>query len=164
MAPLSVTQRLDFHTTDAEAFKSIIALERYIHARTLGESLIALVKLRASHINRCAFCLDMHSRDARKAGIDQRKIDIVDAWREAPSFYSEREQAALALTEEVTLIRRGGVSDETWEWVAANYSEKEIVELLMTISAINTWNRLAISTHMALPGQPGTDRAQAAAD
>src|SRR5690625_6747102 len=101
MAPLSVTQRLDFHTTDAEAFKSIIALERYIHAGTLGESLIALVKLRASHINRCAFCLDMHSRDARKAGIDQRKIDIVDAWREAPSFYSEREQRSEEHTSEL---------------------------------------------------------------
>lgn len=164
MAELSVTQRLNFQQVDPAAFKPMLDLEKYIHGGSLGADLIALVKLRASHLNGCAFCLDMHARDAREAGVDQRKMDVLDAWREAPSLYSEREQAAFALTEEVTLIRRGGVADETWGWVSSNFSQEELVQLLMTISAINVWNRLAISTHMDLPGMAGHSAPRAAAD
>src|SRR5699024_4985172 len=93
--------------------------------------------------------LNMHAREARKAEVDQVKVDVLAGWKEAASVYSSREQAALRLTEEVTLIA-GGVSDETWEAASADFSEQEMVELLMAISAINVWNRLAVSTHQPL--------------
>ncbi len=127
------------------------AMEKYIHKGSLGESLLALVKMRASQINGCAYCLDMHAREGREAGVDQRLLDVLAGWREAPALYSEREQAAIALTEEVTLIGEAGVSDAVWTRAAAAFSQKELVTLLMAISAINVWNRLAITTHQALP-------------
>ncbi len=129
------------------------AMEKYIHAGTLGEALLALVKIRASQINGCAFCLDMHGREARAAGVDNRRIDVLAGWEEAPELYSERERAAIALTEEVTLIGNGGVSDLVWGRVTAAFEEKEVVQLLMAIAAINVWNRLAVSTHQSLPAE-----------
>lgn len=151
MAKLSLTQRIDIHDIDPDAYAPMMALEKYVHAGTLGEALISLVKLRASQINGCAFCLDMHGDEARKAGIDERRIAVLSAWREAPDVYSEREQAAIAFTEDVTRIADGGVSDDTWSQVRAAFKDKEIVELLMAVNAINSWNRMAITTHMPLP-------------
>lgn len=152
--PVTVTQRLDIRKVDPDAYKPMMALEKYIHSGTLGEALLGLVKFRASQINGCAFCLDMHGREARAAGVDERRLDVLAAWREAPSLYSERERAAIELTEEVTRIGEHGVSDVAWQRVRANFSEKETVELLMAIAAINVWNRLAISTHLDLPRRP----------
>lgn len=143
--------RLDIHAVDQAAYAPMLALESYIHAGTLGEGLLALVKIRASQVNHCAFCLDMHAQEARKAGVDQRKLDVLAGWREAPGLYSEREQAALALTEEVTEIAQAGVGDQTWARAAAAFPDREIVQLLMAIGAINVWNRLAVSTRQALP-------------
>ncbi len=151
MATDTFQQRLDIHAVDSAAYAPMIALEKYVHAGTLGESLIDLVKLRASQINGCAFCLAMHHEEARKAGIAQRRIDVLAAWHEAPSLYSPREQAALAFTEEVTRIGEAGVSDATWARVKAGFNDQEIVQLLMAICAINTWNRMAIAVHMDLP-------------
>lgn len=142
---------MNIQKVDPEAYKPMIALEKYVHGGTLGEGLIGLVKIRASQINGCAFCLDMHGREGREAGLDQRKMDVVAGWKEAPALYTERELAALALTEEVTLIHRDGVSDATWSQVKAAFSEVEIAHLLMAISAINVWNRLAIAVHLDLP-------------
>lgn len=139
---------------DPEAYQPMFAMEKYIHAGSLGASLLALVKIRASQINGCAWCLDMHGREAREAGIDARRLDVLAGWREAPGIYSDRECAAIALTEEVTLIGKAGVSDVVWENVTAAFEQKEVVQLLMAIAAINTWNRLAISTHQSLPDQP----------
>jgi AhpD family alkylhydroperoxidase len=113
--------------------------------------MLALIKTRASQINSCAYCLDMHAREARKAGVEQRKLDVLSGWHEAPALYSDREQAALALTEQVTLISESGVSDTVWSQVNSHFSDKEVVQLLMAISAINVWNRLAVSTHQNLP-------------
>jgi AhpD family alkylhydroperoxidase len=144
-------QRLSVQDVDPEAYKPLLALEKYIHAGTLGEALLALVKIRASQLNGCAYCLDMHAKEARQASVDQRKLDVLSGWREAPGLYSERERAAIALTEQVTLIGEAGVSDEAWADASAQFSQKETVELLMAISAINVWNRLAVSTHQALP-------------
>lgn len=148
---MTETQRLSVQDVDPDAYKPLLALEKYIHAGTLGEPLLALVKMRASQLNGCAYCLDMHAKEARKASVDQRKLDVLSGWREAPGLYSERERAAIALTEQVTLIGQGGVSDAVWADVSAAFSQKETVELLMAISAINVWNRLAVSTHQALP-------------
>lgn len=132
----------------------MFAMEKYIHAGSLGEDLLALVKIRASQINGCAYCLDMHGREARAAGVDQRRLDVLSGWEEAPGLYSERERAAIALTEAVTLIGDGGVSDAVWNRASAAFSENEVVRLLMAIAAINVWNRLAVSTHQALPDLP----------
>jgi AhpD family alkylhydroperoxidase len=117
----------------------------------LDQRLYELVKIRASQINGCAYCLDMHSRDARAAGEDQRRLDVLSAWREAPSLFTDQERAAFALTEAVTLIDKAGVPDDVWTAVTNAFKNDEIVHLLMAISTINVWNRLAISTHQALP-------------
>lgn len=150
---VSDRQRMSVHDVDPEAYKPMIAMEKYIHAGTLGELLLALVKIRASQINGCAWCLDMHYKEARKEQVPQRKLDVIAGWSEAPTVYSERERAALALTEEVTLISVAGVSDAVWSKVTDAFQEKEIVQLLMAISAINVWNRLAVSTHQELPAE-----------
>lgn len=155
MTDTPISQRMDVHATDPKAYQPMFALEKYIHAGSLGEALLALVKLRASQINGCAFCLDMHGREARAAGVAQRQIDVLPGWHEAPSLYSARERAAIALTEQVTLISQGGVSDAVWAQVGAEFSPQETVELLMAICAINTWNRIAITTHQDLPAQHG---------
>jgi AhpD family alkylhydroperoxidase len=151
---VSVEQRISVHDIDPEAYKPMFAMEKYIHAGSLGEALLALVKIRASQINGCAYCLDMHGREARAAGVDQRRLDVLSGWEEAPGLYSDRERAAIALTEEVTLIGNAGVSDAVWNRVTASFEEKEVVQLLMAIAAINVWNRLAVSTHQSLPDQP----------
>lgn len=151
MTTHDVAARMDMHAVDPKAYEPMLALEKYVHSGSLGDALIALVKMRASQINGCAYCLAMHGHEGRKAGVDQRKLDVLTGWHEAPYIYSERELAALALTDEVTLISEGGVSDETWELVCDAFSQKEVVELIMAISAINAWNRMAIATHMLLP-------------
>ena len=122
-----------------------------MRAGTLEESLLSLIKIRASRLNGCAYCLDMHAGEARAAGVEQRRLDILSAWREAPSFFSDRERAALALTEAVTLIGQAGVPDDVWADVTASFDQGEIVQLLMAISVINVWNRIAVSTHQSLP-------------
>src|SRR5699024_11126826 len=113
------------------------------------------VKICASQLNGCAYFLDMHTRDARRKGEQQRRLDILSAWREAPSMFSEAEQAALALTESVTLIGQQRVTDAVWDRAAAQFGEADLVHLLMAIAVINVWNRLAVSTHQALPEEPG---------
>ncbi|WP_437583655.1 carboxymuconolactone decarboxylase family protein [Paramicrobacterium sp. CJ85] len=146
---MSTDPRLDIHATDPNAYKPLFALEKYIHDGSLGEDLLALIKLRASQMNGCAYCLNMHAGEARKARVDQRKLDVLAGWREADYLYSDRELAALALTEEVTDIS-DGVSDDAWDDAAEEFDDQELVELLMAISAINVWNRLAIATHQHL--------------
>ncbi|MBB2893807.1 carboxymuconolactone decarboxylase family protein [Flexivirga oryzae] len=122
----------------------------------MGADLLAIVDIRASQINRCAWCLDMHTADARKAGVEQRKIDLIAAWHEAPALFTEREPAALALTEQVTLLHHEGVTDDVWARVSAVYDEKETVHLLMAIAVINVWNRMNVTARTDLPPEPAT--------
>lgn len=144
-------QRLDIASVDSKAQQAVLAMEQYVRGSSLDTRLRELIKIRASQLNGCAFCLDMHNRDARALGEDQRRLDIVSAWHEAPDFFSERERAALALTESVTLIGQCGVSDTVWNEVVDRFGETERVELLMAITTINVWNRLAVATHQNLP-------------
>ncbi|WGF94150.1 carboxymuconolactone decarboxylase family protein [Aequorivita marisscotiae] len=137
-------KRLDYNTTDPKAIKGLLELEKYVADSGLERSLYELVKLRASQINSCAYCIDMHSKDARKAGETEQRLYALSAWRET-SFYSERERAALAWTEALTLISDNDVSDSLYKEVQKYFSEKEHVALTMAIVAINGWNRLAIS-------------------
>ncbi|HTT94014.1 MAG TPA: carboxymuconolactone decarboxylase family protein [Solirubrobacterales bacterium] len=138
----------------AVAPRQVAALQRF-GAGDLDPTIAHLVEMRASQINGCAFCLDMHWKDARAAGEEEARLYLLDAWRENPD-YTERERAALALTEAVTRLEPGGVPDEVWEEAAARFDEHELGQLLCKIAAINAWNRLSISTH-AEPGhyRPG---------
>ena len=149
-------ERLDIHQVDPKAHQAVFAMERYVRDSDLDPRLYELVKIRASHLNGCAFCLDMHQRDARKLGEDQRRLDVLPAWREAPELYSEAERAALALTEAVTRIGDAGVPEATWCEVAAHFDAAGIVNLLMAIATINVWNRLAVATHQPLPDSTAT--------
>jgi AhpD family alkylhydroperoxidase len=145
------SERLSIHEIDPTAHEAVLGMERYVRNGQLEPALLDLVKIRASQLNGCAYCLDMHNREAREHGEAQRRLDVVAGWQEAPGFFTDREQAALALTEAVTLIAGHGVPDDVWAEVSARYSEKETVQLLMAISAINVWNRLAVSTHQQPP-------------
>lgn len=128
-----------------EAYGPVVELEKVNQAGPLEPALYELVKIRASQINGCAFCLNMHLRDARKAGESQQRLDVLRAWREV-DLYSDRERAALALTEAVTLISVDGVPDRVWDDARAQFDERETAALIVAIATINVWNRFAIST------------------
>lgn len=136
--------RLEYSKVVPEAFRAMIGLETAVHSTGLEESLLDLIKLRASQINGCAFCIDMHSKEARARGESEQRLYALDAWRETP-FYSDRERAALAWTEAVTLVSKSHVPDEVFEEARAQFSERELVGLTLAVAAINGWNRLAIS-------------------
>lgn len=132
------------------AIKAMYGLENYVRHCGLEPSLLELVKLRASQINGCAYCIDMHTKDARARGESEQRLYALVAWRET-SFYSERERAALLWTEAVTRVAEGHVPDAVYEEVRHAFTEEEIVNLTMAVVAINGWNRLAISFR-AVPG------------
>lgn len=136
--------RLDFMAADKEAVRALMGIENHINKGTLDIQLKELVRLRASQINGCAFCLDMHVADARRAGENERRLATVSAWRETP-FFSDRERAALAWTESLTTISDNHVPDSIWEDVRAHFSDAELVELTLLITSINSWNRFAIA-------------------
>lgn len=127
-----------------DVFKPLLTLEGLLHKTTLEPSVLELVKIRASQINCCAFCVDMHTADARKRGETERRLFAVSAWHDTP-FFTPRERAALAWTEAVTLISSTQAPDADYQALAAQFSEKERVELTMAINAINVWNRISIS-------------------
>ena len=134
-----------------EGYDAIQRLNVSIKATGLEQSLRELVKMRSSQINGCAFCIDMHSKDARAAGETEQRLYALSAWREAP-FFSDRERAALALTEAVTLIADGPVPDAVIEEASAQFSPEEMTQLVFAIIEINAWNRLAITTGSPVPG------------
>jgi AhpD family alkylhydroperoxidase len=136
--------RIDFYTASPEVMKAMIALEGAVNKLGLEPSLLELVKLRASQLNGCAFCIDMHTADARKAGETERRLYAVTAWREAP-FFSDRERAALAWTEAVTLIAQTHAPDADYALLRAQFNDAEMVNLTLAINTINSWNRLAVS-------------------
>jgi AhpD family alkylhydroperoxidase len=137
--------------------QAMLALQRHVNESGLERSLLELVKMRASQINGCGYCLDMHSKDARAEGETEQRLYLLDAWREAP-FYSERERAALEWTEAVTKITEGHVPDAVYEAVRAHFTEEELVHLTLAVVAINGWNRLMIAFRV----EPGSYRPSAA--
>ena len=142
--------RMNYYQAAPDTVKAMMALENQIQSSGLEQSLIDLVKTRASQINGCAFCIDMHSRDARKRGETEQRLYLLNAWREAP-VYTDRERAALAWTEAVTLIAETHAPDDVYNEVRAHFSEAETVNLTTLIGAINAWNRLAISFRAVPP-------------
>ncbi len=143
--------RIQYANFSREALRAMLALERHLKASGLAEELQDLVKLRASQINGCAYCIDMHWKDARARGESEQRLYALDAWRESP-FYTARERAALAWTESLTLVAQTHVPDEVYEEVKKEFTEAELVDLTYAVVAINAWNRLAISMR-AVPGE-----------
>lgn len=135
--------RLEMHKAAPAAYQAMRTLSAYTNECGLEPLLLELVKTRASQINGCAFCLHMHARDARKLGETEMRLHLLAAWREAPG-YTDRERAALAWTEALTLLTEGHAPDEVYEEVRAQFSEEEIAKLSLAIAVINSWNRLAV--------------------
>jgi len=142
--------RFDAAKAAPDAMQAMLALENYVQSCGLERSLIHLVKTRASQINGCAYCLDMHTHEARRDGETEQRLYLLSAWKESP-LYSERERAALAWTEAVTLVSETEVPDEVYEQARSQFSESELVRLTVLIGTINAWNRLAISFRTVHP-------------
>lgn len=138
-----MAERIDYKKVAPGAFQAMLGLETYVHQSALEPALLELVKMRVSQINGCAYCLDMHAKDARAAGETEQRLYLLNAWREAP-FYSARERAALAWAEAVTVLAGQGVADAVYEEVRSQFDEKALVDLTLAIVAINGWNRLAV--------------------
>jgi AhpD family alkylhydroperoxidase len=136
--------RLDFYKASPEGTKAMVALEERASKSSIEKPLAELVRLRASQINGCAYCVDMHTADARKGGETDRRLATVSVWRETP-FFTERERAALEWTESVTLLAQTHVPDEVWESVRPHFTDQEIADLTLLIIAINGWNRIAVT-------------------
>ena len=142
--------RLNYGKAAAGVYDAMDALDRYLQESGLEKPLLFLVQLRASQINGCAYCLDMHWKDLRASGKGEQRLYSLDAWRECP-YYSDRERAALAWTEAVTKVAEGHVPDAVYEEVRPHFTEKELCDLTLAIAAINAWNRLSISARL-VPG------------
>jgi AhpD family alkylhydroperoxidase len=142
-------QRIDFYKASPDALKGLIALEVAVGKLGLEPALLDLVKLRASQINGCAFCVDLHASDLRKKGETERRIYAVSVWRETP-FFTPRERAALAWTEAITNIATSRAPDADYDSLRAEFSESEMVNLTLAIGVINTWNRLSIGFRKTL--------------
>src|ERR1700748_1351373 len=142
--------RMNYYQAAPDTIKALLALEEQTQASGLEKSLIELVKTRASQINGCAFCINMHTQDARKQGETEQRLYLLNAWRESP-VYTDRERAALAWTEALTLIAETHAPDDLYEEVRAQFNDKEMTDLTLLIGAINVWNRLAIGFRMTFP-------------
>lgn len=143
--------RIDVTKVAPGAIKAMLGLEQYLHQSSLETPLLHLIKLRASQINGCAYCIDMHWKDLRAIGENEQRLYGLDAWSESP-YYTDRERAALAWTDAVTLVSRDRVPDAVFEEVRPHFTDQELADLTLAVAAINAWNRLCISTRI----EPGT--------
>jgi AhpD family alkylhydroperoxidase len=150
VAKTTQSARIDLTKVAPEAYQAMGGIVKYVRESGLETSLLNLIHMRSSQINGCAYCLDMHSKEARAAGETEQRLYGLDAWRETP-FYTDRERAALAWTEALTLVSQGHVPDEVYQLARKHFSEKEIVDLTIAVVEINAWNRIAISLR-AVPG------------
>ncbi|RJX36871.1 carboxymuconolactone decarboxylase family protein [Paenibacillus pinisoli] len=142
-----MSTRINMQQVNPEAYAAMYGMEKFVRASSLEKTIIELVKIRASQINGCAFCINMHTKDARSQGETEQRIYALSAWRDTP-YFTEKEQAALALTEAVTLISTNHVPGDVYEEAAKHFGDKALSELIMAIITINSWNRIAISTGM----------------
>lgn len=140
-----IKQRLDYKESSPAAFDAMLALSKYAKSTGLDSELLNLVYMRASQINGCAWCLDMHTKDAKAAGENDQRLNLLPVWREAPAVYTARERAALGWTEAVTLVAETHVPDDVYEIARKQFGEKELVDLTLAIITINGWNRLNVA-------------------
>ena len=146
-----MNKRININTAEPQALKAMMALETYLSQVSVSVTIKDLIKIRASQINGCAYCIDMHARAALKNGETNQRIFLLNAWRETNDIFSDEEKAALAITEEVTLIHKDGLSDETYGKAIDLFSENQVAQIVMAVVTINAWNRIALSSHL----QPG---------
>ena len=142
-----MTERIELGKVEPAAYQAMLGLEKYLHQSGLDKKLLNLIKVRASQINKCAFCIDMHTQEARKTGETEQRLYALNAWQETP-FFTPQERAVLAFTKAVTLIAENSVEDELYEQVSKYFSPQEIAQILMAIATINAWNRISIATKM----------------
>ncbi|BBW99863.1 4-carboxymuconolactone decarboxylase [Mycolicibacterium moriokaense] len=147
---LESVDRIQIYKTSPELYEAMMALSS-ASAKDIDVELGELIKIRASQINHCAFCLDMHTRDARKHGVSEQKIDVLAAWEEAESLFTERERAALALTESITELHNGHVPDEVYQRAAQVFSERELGQVIAMAVTINAWNRINVAARVQPP-------------
>lgn len=140
-------KRINIEETEPAAFKAMYALANYMGTTRLSKTHAELIKIRASQVNGCAFCINMHTTDARKNGETEQRIYLLNAWKET-TLYTEDERIILAITEEVTLIANGGLSNETYNKAKAIFDEQYIAQIIMMVVTINAWNRIAIATQL----------------
>ena len=145
-----MSDRVDYRKVAPEAIQALSSVGKYLHAEKFDLKLKALVELRVSQINGCAYCLNLHTQEARAAGETQQRLDCLSAWRET-TFYTEKEMAAFAWAEALTLISHGAPSETVYQEVAKHFSERELVDLSMVIVNMNAWNRLAVGFHVRVP-------------
>jgi len=145
-----MSRRINLNRVSPEVYEAMVTLNAAA-SKDLDPNLAELIKIRASQMNHCAFCLDMHSSGARKRGISERKLTLLPAWREAEGVYTEQEQAALALTEEMTDLTRQHVCDEVYARAAAAFSDRELGQVIAMALTINAWNRIGVTTRLPLP-------------
>lgn len=139
-------KRINIAEIAPAAYQALLGLENYLASIAISSTLKELIKIRASQINGCAFCINMHTVDARKHGETEQRIYLLNAWREVEGLYTPEERAVLALTEEMTLIANGGVSDETYQQVKSFFDDAQLAQLMVAIVTINGWNRISIAT------------------
>lgn len=140
--------RINVGVLEPEAYKAFIAIENYLGTTKISKTHKELIKIRASQINGCAYCINMHTKDARKNGETEQRIYLLNAWREVKDLYTDEEKAILALTEEMTLIANGGVAGETYQKAKSLFDDNHLAQIMVAIMTINAWNRMAIATNM----------------
>lgn len=141
-------KRININSAEPEALKAMMALETYLAQTSIPKTVKELIKIRSSQINGCAYCIDMHTKDAVKHGETSQRIFLLNAWRETNGIFTEEEKSALAITEEVTLIHQNGLKDETYQNAIQFFSENQIAQIVMAVVTINAWNRIALSSHL----------------
>ena len=142
-----MSERINIQKLEPKAYEAMFGLEKYLSTSKLSKTLLELIKIRASQINGCAYCIDMHTQEAIKHGENARRIFAVSAWWESPLF-DEKEQIVLKMTEEVTLVADKGLTTKTYNLAKTIFDDNEIAQIIMQIAIINTWNRIAVSTRM----------------
>lgn len=143
--------RININELEPNSYKAMIGLENYLRLSGLSRHLIELIKIRASQINGCAYCLDMHTKDALANGEEPRRLFAISAWWESPLF-DEKERTALQMTDEITRISEKGLTGDTYKKAKENFSDNEIAQIIIAIGVINVWNRIAVSTHLIFEG------------
>ncbi|RYF22673.1 MAG: carboxymuconolactone decarboxylase family protein [Flavobacteriales bacterium] len=141
-------KRVNIFETEPAAYKALLGLENYLATTGISKTTKELIKIRASQINGCAFCINMHTTDARKHGETEQRIYLLNAWKEVEGLYTQEERIVLALTEQITLISHGGVSDAVYQEAKSIFNDNQIAQIILAIIAINAWNRLAVSTQL----------------
>lgn len=143
-----MSKRIDFNTVQPGAYDAMDALDQFVNGSSIDKVLKELIKIRASQLNGCAYCVDAHSRDARRLGESEQRVFLVSAWREAGDIFSEEERLVLQITEEITFIHRHGLSNEAYERSLGLFGEEKTAQLIMAIVTINAWNRISVATQL----------------